>query len=130
MDEKGMGKVEGSPALGTNGEWQRAPMVGPAMEMQDLGLTPGTADDAATQGTAPLLGTRGGPGARPLDTSEVVAQQANTPGQSVKIPKSPFLWIQPPSSSAPFDVNCAPSQAPTLDSGRFDHLSRDQQHEM
>ena len=57
-----------------------------------------------------------------------VMQIPDSPTPSVQRPSSPSLSVQlPPPAS--FDKNYAPSQAPAVGRGRYDHLSCDHFHE-
>ena len=57
-------------------------------------------------------------------------QPANDVGPSSQVPDFPPLSIQLPSAPSSYDVICAPSRAPALDSGCVDELSYDQLHDL
>ena len=66
----------------------------------------------------------------PQNASEAAGNPPMDLGSSTEVPESPLLSIRLLSSPSSFDQICAPSQSPTVDSGRFDHLSYDQLRKM
>ena len=64
------------------------------------------------------------------DRVEEKGQQPRSLDTSTGVPDSPPTSFQLPPHPPSFDQNCAPSQAPTLDSGCLDHLSYDQLHNL
>ena len=64
------------------------------------------------------------------DTFEAGEHQPTTLGSSTQAPDSPPPSIQISSSPSSLDQYCAPSQAPTMNSGCLDRLSYDQLREL
>ena len=130
VDEQGMGDREGPPGLGHSGDRYHTSALDSECAPLLLRGTPGFTEERVAPQRVAAKERQRVPDSFPEGTMEAEGQQPMSLDSSTEVPGSLPVSIRLPFSPLPFDKNCAPTLAPTMDSRRLDHLPYDQFHDL